>query len=197
MSVDVPGCPGDLDAVEAAAWAMLEEGAASRQAAFRRMTLASVGTDGAPEARTVVLRGADRAQRSIRFYTDVRSPKVAELEVDPRCAAVFYDHAAGIQVRLGGRAVLHRGDAGAAAEWAAMGAYSKICYAQKTGPGVPVDGPEPPSGPAGFDTAQSFANFVLVTVHIASLDWLFLSADGHRRARLWYDDARSPTWLAP
>ena len=36
-----------------------------------------------PQARTVVLRHADAGQAVLQFYTDSRSPKVAELEARP------------------------------------------------------------------------------------------------------------------
>ncbi|ORE95308.1 pyridoxamine 5'-phosphate oxidase-like FMN-binding protein [Stappia sp. 22II-S9-Z10] len=207
------GSPADarsLDAVEAAAWAMLEEGARSRHAAFHRMSLGSLGPGGFPEVRTVILRDADRAARAVRFNTDRRSPKVAAFKADPRCSLLLYDDEAKVQVRLKGRVQLHYGDPLAARLWSEMRAFSKSCYGQPVAPSAALGRPdgvgaedteESGAGAAlsapPLDDRQSFANFLPVTVHIASIDWLFLCAGGHRRALLCYGDSLSRTWLAP
>ncbi|HSJ43388.1 MAG TPA: pyridoxamine 5'-phosphate oxidase [Euzebyales bacterium] len=50
------------------------------------MTVATVGADGAPSARVVLLRGLDDG---LVFYTSYRSRKGRELAADPRAAAVL------------------------------------------------------------------------------------------------------------
>ncbi len=118
---------------------MLEDGAAVRGAPFRQAAVASVGADGGAEVRTMVLRAADRAARTVHVFTDRRSPKVAELTTEPRCSVLFYDHAAGIQLRLKARAALQRSHEGdAAAQWEALPAGSKICYSQPIAPSMAV-----------------------------------------------------------
>ena len=52
------------------------------------MTLATVAPDGAPDARVVLLKGADA--RGFVFYTDYRGRKARELEASPRAALVFW-----------------------------------------------------------------------------------------------------------
>ena len=51
------------------------------------MTLATVGRDGRPSARTVLLKGVDG--RGFVFYTNYESRKGRDLEVNPRAALVF------------------------------------------------------------------------------------------------------------
>ncbi|WP_370616599.1 pyridoxamine 5'-phosphate oxidase family protein [Mumia qirimensis] len=51
------------------------------------MTLATVGDDGAPAARTVMLNGFDG--RRLSFHSDARSEKVDQLATDPRAAIVL------------------------------------------------------------------------------------------------------------
>ncbi len=51
------------------------------------MTVATVGLDGHPDARTVLARGAD--DRSIVFFTNYGSAKSHQLEAHPHAAAVF------------------------------------------------------------------------------------------------------------
>jgi pyridoxamine 5'-phosphate oxidase len=62
------------------------------------MALATVGRDGTPAARMVIMRGFDR--RGFVFYTDCESPKGRELEASPRAALVFYWSAVSRQVRV-------------------------------------------------------------------------------------------------
>jgi pyridoxamine 5'-phosphate oxidase len=68
------------------------------------MTLATVGADGRPSARTVLLKGFDAD--GFRFFTNYGSRKAAELAGDPRCALVLTWPALARQVRVGG--VAHR-----------------------------------------------------------------------------------------
>ena len=64
------------------------------------MTLATVGTDGAPAARIVLLKGFDH--RGFVFFTDYRSAKAGELEANPRAALVFYWGELERQIRITG-----------------------------------------------------------------------------------------------
>jgi pyridoxamine 5'-phosphate oxidase len=64
------------------------------------MTLATAGEDGAPSARTVLLKGFD--ERGFVFFTDYRSRKGAELKRNPRAALVFYWSELERQVRITG-----------------------------------------------------------------------------------------------
>lgn len=64
------------------------------------MTLATVGGDGAPAARIVLLKGFD--DRGFVFFTDYRSSKAADLDANPRAALVFYWGELERQVRITG-----------------------------------------------------------------------------------------------
>ncbi|GAA0226238.1 pyridoxamine 5'-phosphate oxidase [Cryptosporangium japonicum] len=63
------------------------------------MTLSTLGPDGYPDARTVLLSGVDSG--SVQFHTDARSRKAAQLAADPRASAV---------VLLDGRQIVLVGD---------------------------------------------------------------------------------------
>lgn len=52
------------------------------------MTLATVGADGAPSARIVLLKGVDH--NGFVFYTNYHSRKGRDLAANPRAALVFY-----------------------------------------------------------------------------------------------------------
>lgn len=64
------------------------------------MTLATVGADGMPSARVVLLKGVDAV--GFVFYTDYRSRKGRELEAAPRAALVFFWAELERQVRVAG-----------------------------------------------------------------------------------------------
>jgi pyridoxamine 5'-phosphate oxidase len=66
------------------------------------MVLATATKDGVPSARVVLLKGFD--QRGFVFFTDYRSRKGAELDVNPRAALVLRWSELERQVRITGTA---------------------------------------------------------------------------------------------
>ena len=64
------------------------------------MTLATVGSDGRPSARIVLLKGV--SDRGLEFFTDYRSRKGAELAQNPEAALVFWWAELERQVRVSG-----------------------------------------------------------------------------------------------
>jgi pyridoxamine 5'-phosphate oxidase len=64
------------------------------------MTLATASADGAPSARIVLLKQVD--ERGFTFFTDYRSRKGRELEMNPRAALVFHWGELERQVRVSG-----------------------------------------------------------------------------------------------
>lgn len=66
------------------------------------VVLATASPDGAPSARTVLLKGLD--ERGFVFYTNYASRKARELATDPQCALLFPWHPLERQVRVEGTA---------------------------------------------------------------------------------------------
>jgi pyridoxamine 5'-phosphate oxidase len=64
------------------------------------MTLATVGADGAPDARMVLLKG--HGPDGFRFFTNYESAKAAQIAADPRAALVVYWREHDRQVRVRG-----------------------------------------------------------------------------------------------
>jgi pyridoxamine 5'-phosphate oxidase len=200
MSLPPPSFYDSLDETLAEAWRLITRGVADRRSPFHHPALATVGLAGAPEVRTVILRGCDPVTRRLRFHTDGRSAKVAELAARPDVALHFYDPAAKIQVRARGRASLHRDDVVADAAWAGSRVFSRQCYGIAPGPGADI-------GTGGdfmlpetteVETAAGRVNFTAVMIDVRSFEWLYLANAGHRRARFsWDDGALTAGWLAP
>ena len=194
-SMTRPPPPGCLDGALAGALGLLARGVADRRSPLHTPTLATRGADGAPNARTVVLRAFDAGTRRLRVHTDRRSAKAAELAADPRVMLHGYDAAAEAQLRIAGRASLHHADALAETAWTASRAFSRMCYAAAQPPGAAVAAPPP----APRDAEAGRDNFMAVVITMDSLDWLLLAHEGHRRARFAWDGAGrlSASWIAP
>jgi len=191
----IPAHAGDLDATLAEAFRLLARGVADRRHAFHTPTLAGIGLDGAPQARTVVLRGFDASTRTLRFHTDARSPKVAEFAGEPRATLHLYDSSAQVQLRLSGRVTVHDSDDVAEAAWSASRPMSRVIYAITPGPGTPIAAP--PAAP--LDAMNGRANFRVLHLVVSRLEWLWLAAAGHQRAAFAWGEsgASSATWLVP
>ncbi|VVT18896.1 Flavin-binding protein [Erythrobacter sp. EC-HK427] len=185
----------------------LVEGARSRHSPCHQAVIATSDAD----ARVMVLRAYDAASRTLRFHTDARSPKAALIGGGESGGApvgvLFYDQAARIQLRCKGTGRIETSGPVADAAWAASTEFARRCYMGE-GPGVPSA--TPTSGlpdwiegqqPTEEQVAPARGNFAVLLVELASVDWLFLSNDGHRRAVI--DMASGPDetvrgrWVTP
>ena len=197
-----PAAP-DLAAMNAAAaWAWLAGELAAAVGSARHglhlLTVATVGADRQPDARTVVLRHVDPLRREIRFHSDIRSPKVQTLRTSPRVALHWYDPALRVQVRVAAAAAIHHGDPVAAATWNASQPMSRAIYTTAAAPGDALDAfPAGPSAPAADDDT-GLGRFAVVSCRFDAVELLSLHAAGHQRVRL-HLDCNPVTWtvLAP
>ena len=190
----------DLDALRCEAWALIVAAVADGRAPFHTPTVATTDSAGAPRLRTVVLRAADAAAGTVRFHTDLRSAKAAELAGDPRTAVHFFDPARKVQVQLAGRAVIAGiADEDGRSAWDTARPSSRTAYGVMPGPGTPIaagGGYRLPGTAAGI--AAGALHFGAVTVTADRLDWLSLDATGHRRAGFVRTaTAWQGTWLVP
>jgi pyridoxamine 5'-phosphate oxidase len=80
--------------------AWLSEATAAETRDPTAMTLATIDADGLPNARMVLLKGADA--RGFVFYTNMDSQKGRELAVHPQAALVFHWKSLNRQVRVRG-----------------------------------------------------------------------------------------------
>lgn len=188
----------DLDASLAQAWALLVRGVHDRHAPAHLLGVATTDAQGLPELRTVVLRRCSPQARQLVFHTDRRSAKWQQLQQRPQLALLVYDPQHKIQLRLRGSARLEHEGAAIDSLWASMAAMSQQCYGVGQPPGTPA--PDPHTALAGGcgPAAPGRAHFGLVEVEVTSLEWLYLAAAGHRRARFdWQGQGWEKTWLVP
>jgi hypothetical protein len=196
-----PAFYDDLDATRAEALRLFAAGVGDRRSPFHTPTLATIGLSNAhPRLRTVVLRAFEAERPSLRFHTDRRSQKIAEIRANPQVAVHGYDPAAKIQIRIEGWARQHVDDAVADAAWAGSRLMSRQCYGTEPGPGSAIaeGGAFTLPEPTAEETARGREHFCAVTVEIGSLEWLYLAQSGHRRAHFdWTGDGWFGRWLAP
>jgi general stress protein 26 len=195
----------DLPTVLRRLWQHLQHGAASSKSGFHLPTLSTVDRQGTPDARVVVLRRVEPAERVLICHTDRRSPKVADLLHHPAAAWTFYDAPAKVQLRVQGRVTVHTDDALADAQWAASTLSSRRCYLAPEPPGAETKSPSPnlPEAvrnqvPTEAEADPGRANFAVLRTVAERFDWLYLHHAGHRRAAFcWGAESSEPAmrWL--
>ncbi len=185
----------DLHDLAADCWRLLAAAPDGRDSPLRTPVLAS----GHGDARTVVLRAADAAARTLTVFTDARSAKAVQLANDTRVCMVFYDPASGVQLRAWGEAALHSGDTVARLYWDAAPAVTRRPYLSAPGPGLPLDEPGNGLPDTVGDAEPGYAHFLAVVVTVRRLEWLRLAHTGNLSARFEWDGAGglSAAWIVP
>jgi pyridoxamine 5'-phosphate oxidase len=193
-----------LDGVLDKIWLMLEQGATHLDDPFHWPVLGTAAKEGC-SLRTVILRQVKIPDRILVCHTDARSAKVQEIMNCSQTSWLFYHPKKKIQVRILGYATLHAHDAYADRQWADISITSRLNYCTSKPPGARID--KPSSGlpdfllnkiPTLLETERCRKNFMVIVVHIFSIDWLLLKITGNRRALFeWDKDRLQSTWLVP
>nr|WP_283255022.1 pyridoxamine 5'-phosphate oxidase family protein [Marivita sp. GX14005] len=170
-------------------WRHLERGEAEPDAAARYPVLATVSPDGAPEARTVVLRRAERDLGVAEIYTDIASHKIASLRAEPRAQLHVWDADSQLQLRLSTRVTLLDG-AGLEERWSQLGGESRLSYGAVPDPGVTI-----PKADA-YDKRGLFAHFAVLQCRILSIELVHLVTP-HKRAVFCETDGWRGEWWVP
>ena len=178
-----------LEGIHARLWANLLAGVRDRNAPARHVVLATLGPDGWPEARTVVLRGADRAAALLEVHTDLHSGKVASLAALPRAALHVWDAAEQLQIRVQARVTVHSG-AEVAAAWAKVPDPSRQSYGVTPPPGQPI------AEALAYEKVPDPATFAILRCQAEAIDAVHLG-ERHRRARFERGDGWAGQWLSP
>jgi 3-hydroxyisobutyrate dehydrogenase len=183
-------------------WSRLVNGAIKSRSPFHTPAVATLAK-GEISMRTVVLRKTIPETREIRFHTDIRSRKWEELHVKPSIGVLFYDASSRIQLRVKGNAHLHVGDLIANEAWQKTSLSSRRCYLTDQSPSsfsaIPTSGLSEEIEQENFSLAASevgFRYFGVVSVHVQSIDWLWLHHAGHRRAFFDYEE-NAFQWMIP
>ncbi len=188
----------ELDEIEASIWSELEQSVAVRPRPepgetdahhpheWRVAVLATVD-DGQADARSLVLREVDSAERRLVFYTDARSSKVRQIQQSPQGTLIFYSRKLGQQLRMQVRLNVETSGLAVSSRWARLQTSAGARdYLSVAAPGSPLDAPLSELGVRG--------HFAMIEAMAETVDWLELHPDGHRRAVM---DTTGSRWVQP
>jgi pyridoxine/pyridoxamine 5'-phosphate oxidase len=166
-------------------WMELQRATQDRHHEWRTPVLATVSADGLPQARSVVLRHADAKLGTLQIYTDGRSPKVAELALNPVLMLAFWSKRLNWQLRVKASvSVQHKGPE-VDAVWARVSqSHAAGDYLSASAPGDLLQSAAVDAEPAlaSLPSPSPSHNLAIITAQVQSIDWLELSREGHRRA---------------
>lgn len=161
-------------------WTELQRATHDRHHEWRTPVVATVGVDGLPGARTVVLRHADVKSLSLAFYTDSRSPKVAELSAAPHASFVFWSKRLSWQLRVQAHMTVQTSGPQVSEVWERVRQSAAAGdYLAAAAPGALLAGASAVQAPVGLQH-----HLAIVTAQVLAIDWLELARTGHRRAVL-------------
>ena len=87
-------------------WSELSFGVRKAEHSYHTFTFCTIFGK-IPEARTVVLRNANKSRNFISFHSDIRSKKYQQLKDNNNVCALFYDKNRKVQLRVNGVEVLN------------------------------------------------------------------------------------------
>ncbi len=186
-----------LPDIHRACWHELAQAAQGKGHAWRMMALATVAladaaqpAGAAPMAdlRNVVLRETNPAERTLMFFTDARSPKVAQITAQPAATLLVWCPHLSWQLRLRVQLAVETSGLSVSSRWARLKMKPAAQdYLSPLPPGTPLNQPQPERG------TRDFFSVVLATV--TAIDWLELHPDGQRRAL--FDAEGRGQWVTP
>ena len=176
-----------LALIHHACWHQLGQAASDKSHAWRVMGLATLDGQRA-DLRSMVLREVDAGAQQLTFFTDARSPKVAQIEAQPLATLLAWSAALGWQLRLSVRLSVAVSGLAVSSRWARLQlSPAAQDYLSPLPPGAPVDPGQP--------ERASREHFAVLSAEVQGLDWLELHADSHRRAQ--FDAAGLGQWVTP
>ena len=183
-------------------WSMLDDAVTNRGSSFRIPVFICAHQDEV-DGRIVVLRKSDRESNLLQFHTDLRSSKVEILKKNKNASLVFYDKEEKIQLRVKAECEINNQNRITEESWKKTQHISRRCYLTDSPPGTKSE--DPTSGMISkledFDytmeqSEEGYKNFTVIKCMIKSIEWLYLAAKGHRRAK--FDlETNKEIWLVP
>ena len=183
-------------------WSMLDDAVTNRSSQFR-IPVFICGDQKDFDGRIVVLRKSNQDNSLLQFHSDIRSEKIPKLKNNKNASMLFYDKEEKIQVRLKVECIVNHNNEITKESWSKTGHMSRKCYLIDNGPGTespnPTSGLKPELDDFEFTMKQSekgYKNFTVIQCKIKTIEWLYLAAKGHRRARFELDNNKE-YWLVP
>ena len=188
--------------IEKKIWDLLIKAVKDRSSEFRTPVFIC-GNDKDLDGRVVVLRKADQQHSFIQYHSDIRSSKINKIKKNPHCSILFYGKEEKIQLRVKAECEVNYNNDITKESWEKTGHISRKCYLVSNGPGTesekPTSGLDNKFDNFDFTKEESeagYKNFCVIRCNIKSIEWLYLSAKGHRRA-LFDLKNNKKKWLVP
>ncbi len=192
----------DFKEIKKKIWSMLDNAVTNRSSQFR-IPVFICGNQNDFDGRIVVLRKSDQSNNLVQFHSDIRSDKIPKLKSNKNASMLFYDKEEKIQVRLKVECNINHKNEITKESWSKTGHISRKCYLVENGPGTespnPTSGLKPELDNFEFTMEQSeegYKNFTVIQCKIKTIEWLYLAAKGHRRARFEVNNNKE-YWLVP
>jgi len=192
----------DFKEIKKKVWSMLVDAVNNRSSTFR-IPVFVCGDQKDFDGRIVVLRKSDPSNNLLQFHSDIRSEKIIKLKNNKNASMLFYNKEEKIQVRLKVECIINHNNEITKESWSKTGHISRKCYLVDNGPGTksptPTSGLKPELDNYEFtmeESEQGYKNFTVIQCKIKSIEWLYLAAKGHRRARFDLINNKE-YWLVP
>ncbi len=192
----------DLAEIQNKFWSMLDDAVTNRGSQFR-IPVFICANQKEVDGRIVVLRKSDRENKLLQFHTDFRSPKVDILKKNKNASLVFYDKEEKIQLRIKVECEVNNQNSITEESWKKTQHISRRCYLTDSPPGTTSNNPTSGmiSKLENFDytmeqSEEGYKNFTVIRCKINSVEWLYLAAKGHRRAKFDLETNKND-WLVP
>ncbi len=158
---------------------------------YRTFSLASID-EKMPSLRTVVLRDFSLEENHFDCHSDLRSPKIKQLEKNNEFSALFYSSEKKIQLRFKGNVeIFHKNSI-----TCYMGPYNPSDTLEEYHPNIPDNVQF--KDPTEQDSLSGYNNFVIIRCHFYEIDFLKLKYSGHQRCKFILDKEKiNVSWVAP
>ena len=192
----------DLGEIQNKYWSMLDDAVTNRSSPFRIPVFICTHQDEI-DGRIVVLRKSNRENNLLQFHTDFRSTKVEIIKKNNKASLLFYDKEEKIQLRIKVDCIVNNQNSITEESWKNTQHISRRCYLTDSPPGTSSNNPT--SGMISkledFDytmdqSEEGYKNLAVIQCKIKSIEWLYLVAKGHRRAKFDLKNNKD-TWLVP
>ena len=192
----------NLEEIQNKYWSMLDDAVTNRASPFR-IPVFMCAHQNEIDGRIIVLRKSDKENNLLQFHTDFRSPKVDILKKNNKASLLFYDKEEKIQLRVKVECEINNQNSTTEESWKKTQHISRRCYLTDSPPGTTSENPT--SGMISkledFDytmeqSEKGYKNFTVIKCKIKSIEWLYLAAKGHRRAKFDLENNNN-AWLVP
>lgn len=177
------------DCTLAKVWETLALGIADATHPARRPTFATVSKDGWPEARTVVLRTADKDTSELTIHTDLYSDKIKSLQNAPRAALHIWDATQDLQIRIQAEVRVQSGPQ-THDLWDKIPDHAQQSYGVTPPPGTPIN------DALDYVKDPDPATFAILLCRVMHIDAVHLGPD-HRRCSFSRVGHWQGQWLSP